>query len=335
MPIVNYLETHSNDPCFNLAFEEYVLKNRPEGEWLILWQNANTIVVGLNQNTAEEINTAFVREHGITVVRRETGGGAVYHDLGNLNYSFITDLGDAEKLTIERFTAPVCRALESMGVKAETTGRNDITVDGQKVSGVAQRIYKNRILHHGTLLFDSDPSMVAGALNADPAKFISKSAKSVRSRIGNIRSFLPRDMTLNEFWARLLRELSGEGLSRPELSAGELEEIKKLADEKYRSWDWTYGKSPEYNYQNRHRFAGGTLDLRLRVAGGVIEEAGFMGDYMAASPNAPAAEALRGVRYRREDAEKALTGLPLAAMFGGITLENILDAMFGETKDEA
>jgi lipoate-protein ligase A len=128
---VNYLETHSNDPCFNLAFEEYVLKNRTEGDWLILWQNANTVVVGLNQNTAEEINPDLCG-HGVTVVRRETGGGAVYHDLGNLNYSFITELGDAAGLTIARFTEPVCRALEAMGVAAETTGRNDITVDGQK-----------------------------------------------------------------------------------------------------------------------------------------------------------------------------------------------------------
>ena len=156
---VNYLETGSTDPCYNLAFEEYVLKNRTEGDWLILWQNANTVVVGLNQNTAEEINPEFVTAHNVTVVRRETGGGAVYHDLGNLNYSFITDLGDAASLTIARFTLPVCRALEAMGVHAQTSGRNDITVDGQKVSGVAQRIYRNRILHHGTLLFDSDPVM--------------------------------------------------------------------------------------------------------------------------------------------------------------------------------
>ena len=128
---VNYLETHSTDPCFNLAFEEYVLKNKTQDEWLILWQNANTVVVGLNQNTAGEINQAFVDKHGVTVVRRQTGGGAVYHDLGNLNYSFITELGDAAALSIDRFTKPVCRALAAMGVSAQTSGRNDITVNGQ------------------------------------------------------------------------------------------------------------------------------------------------------------------------------------------------------------
>ena len=180
---VHYLESGSVDPCYNLALEQYILENRREGDWLFLWQNANTIVIGLNQNTAEEINASFVEEHGITVVRRMTGGGAVYHDLGNLNYSFICDTGNAEELTIRRFTEPVCRALAAMGVDAETSGRNDILVDGKKVSGVAQRIANGRILHHGTLLFDSDPVMIAGALNADPSKFRSKSAKSVRSRI--------------------------------------------------------------------------------------------------------------------------------------------------------
>ena len=335
MPEVYYLETHSTDPCFNLAFEEYVLENKLEGEWLILWQNANTIVVGLNQNAAGEIDPAFVREHGVNVVRRATGGGAVYHDLGNLNYSFITDLGDAETLTISRFTAPVCRALESMGVHAETTGRNDITVDGRKVSGVAQRIYKNRILHHGTLLFDSDPAMIAGALNADPAKFQSKSAKSVRSRIGNIRAFLPEDMTLKEFWDRLLCELSQDGLSHSDLSPEDLRKIQAIAESKYRSWDWTYGKSPDYNYKNKLRFPGGTLEVWLTIAGGVIADVKFLGDFMAVLPNTAAADALKGVKYRREDVERTLSGLPLMPMFGGISLEDILDVMFGGERNGA
>ena len=330
---VNYLETGSTDPCYNLAFEEYVLKNRTEGDWLILWQNANTVVVGLNQNTAEEINPEFVAAHNVTVVRRETGGGAVYHDLGNLNYSFITDLGDAASLTIARFTLPVCRALEAMGVHAQTSGRNDITVDGQKVSGVAQRIYKDRILHHGTLLFDSDPAMVAGALNADPAKFVSKSAKSVRARIGNIRQALPKDMTLEEFWTKLLSELSSDGLERRALAGEETEKIKALAEEKYRSWDWTYGHSPAYGYKNKARFPGGTLQTELSVKNGAIQTARFSGDFMAVTSCEPAVRALEGVKYRREDVEKVLSGLDIRAMFGGITTDEILKVMFGECED--
>ena len=162
-----------------MAFEEYVLTHRQQGEYLLLWQNDNTIVVGRNQNTAQEIDPAFVEKHHINVVRRSTGGGAVYHDMGNLNYSFITDIGNSERLTMERFTQPVVAALRGLGLHAEASGRNDILVEGRKVSGTAQRLVNGRILHHGTLLFDSRPEMIAGALRVDPAKFASKGAKSV------------------------------------------------------------------------------------------------------------------------------------------------------------
>ena len=157
MSKVTYMETGSTDPTYNLAFEEYVLTHRREGEYLLLWQNDNTIVVGRNQNTAQEIDPAFVEQHHIRVVRRGTGGGAVYHDMGNLNYSFITDVGDAERLTMERFTRPIVAALQGLGLRAEASGRNDILVEGRKVSGTAQRLVNGRILHHGTLLFDSRP----------------------------------------------------------------------------------------------------------------------------------------------------------------------------------
>ena len=209
---VHYLETHSQNPYYNLAFEEYVLCHRTEGDYLLLWQNDNTIVVGRNQNTEAEINRAFVEEHHINVVRRGTGGGAVYHDLGNLNYSFITDVGD-DGISIRRFTQPVVAALRSLGLNAEASGRNDILVEGRKVSGTAQRRHAGRILHHGTLLFDANPGMVAGALNVDPEKFRSKSTKSVRARIGNIRDFLPVDMDLPAFWTYLKDALSGGGLT--------------------------------------------------------------------------------------------------------------------------
>lgn len=321
---VHYLETGSTDPCYNLALEQYVLEHKREGDWLLLWQNANTIVIGLNQNTAEEINADFVSQHGITVVRRMTGGGAVYHDLGNLNYSFISDVGNTEELTIRRFTDPVCRALAAMGVTAETSGRNDILVDGKKISGVAQRISGNRILHHGTLLFDSNPDMISDALRVDPAKFSSKSAKSVRSRVGNIREHLPEDMTLDRFWQGILDELTADGMIREQLTKPELAEIRKLADEKYRSWEWNYGRSPDCTYQNRRRFPGGTLEVRLSLHAGRIEEIIFYGDFMATAPQTALTEALCGIRCEEGPLSEVLSCFDLRSLFGGITRNEIL-----------
>ena len=326
MPIF-YLETGSTDPCYNLAFEQFILEHRREGDWLLLWQNENTVVIGLNQNAREEIDPDYVRRHGVRVVRRMTGGGAVYHDLGNLNYSFITDAGDRSLLSIRRFTEPVCRALAALGVQAETSGRNDILVDGKKVSGVAQRISGGRILHHGTLLFDSDPERIAGALRADPAKFRSKSSKSVRSRVGNLRDYLPPGTDMAQFWALLLQELTAGGMERPSLEEEELAAIRRLAEEKYRSWDWTFGRSPDYEMKNRRRFPGGTLEVLLSTHEGRIREIVFRGDFMAAASNDDLCAALRGVPNERGAVEAVLDRFDLLALFGGVTKEEILETL--------
>ncbi len=327
---VHYLETGSTDPCYNLALEEYVLEHRRQGDWLLLWQNANTVVIGLNQNAAEEVNASFAAAHGVTVVRRMTGGGAVYHDLGNLNYSFIGDAGDSRALSIRRFAEPVCRALAAMGVEAELSGRNDILVAGKKVSGAAQRITGGRILHHGTLLFDSDPAMITGVLHADPAKFSSKSAKSVRSRVGNIRDSLPAGADLAQFRQRLLQELTRDGLIPETLGDAELAAVRKLADEKYRSWDWTYGRSPNYEYRNRGRFPGGSLEVRMDIRHGLIRDLVFFGDFMATAPLTGLCEALRGTRLRAEAISAVLARFSVPALFGGISEQDVLNLMLNE-----
>ncbi len=328
MEKVHYLETGSTDPAYNLAFEEYVLTHRRDGAYLLLWQNDNTIVVGRNQNTAQEIDRAFVEQHHIRVVRRGTGGGAVYHDMGNLNYSFITDAGDAERMAMERFTRPIVAALQGLGLQAEASGRNDILVEGRKVSGTAQRLTDGRILHHGTLLFDSRPEMVAGALRADPAKFRSKGAKSVRSRIGNIRDFLPEDMTLPAFWDYLKRQLAGDGLVQDALTAEELAAVRQLKAEKYDTWEWTYGRSPGFDMVNRDYFPGGRLEIGLSVSGGRLTAVQFYGDFLSITDTTPLAQALVGTDYREDAVAAVLAQYPLAAMFGGITGEELLRTIF-------
>ena len=324
----HYLETGSRDPAYNLAFEETVLRQRTQGDYLLLWQNDNTIVIGQNQNAEAEINRAFVETHGIHVVRRTTGGGAVYHDLGNLNYSFITDSGDAERLAMERFTRPVVEALRGLGLQAEASGRNDILVEGRKVSGTAQRLLGKRILHHGTLLFDANPDMVAGALNVDPAKFQSKSSKSVRSRIGNIRSFLKEDMDLPAFWAYLKEALAGDGLTQDRLTEEELAAAEQLRREKYATWEWTFGRSPKYSMTNRRRWDGGTLEPHLSVEKGRITGIVFYGDFLSLSSLDPVTEALLDCPFRREDVAAVLDRFPLAQYFGAVTREEILDTLF-------
>lgn len=328
---VFYLETDSHNPYYNLAFEEYVLTHRLKGEYLLLWQNDNTIVVGQNQNTEAEINRAFVEEHHINVVRRATGGGAVYHDLGNLNYSFITDNNSRQEMAMRRFTTPVVEALQGLGLNAEASGRNDILVEGRKVSGTAQRIYQDRILHHGTLLFDSDPAVVAGALNVDPAKFQSKASRSVRSRIGNVREFLREDMDMSAFWAYLKRFFAGSGIVNDTLTPEELAQVEKLKQEKYDTWEWNYGRSPQYELINKCRYEAGGLEARLTVRKGRVQEIAFYGDFLATSPMGALTDALRGCPFRREDIDRILSSFDLVHYFGGIRKEEILETLLFST----
>ena len=322
-----YLETRSHDPAYNLAFEETVLRRRTQGEYLILWQNENTVVVGQNQNTAEEIDRDFVQRRQIHVVRRMTGGGAVYHDLGNLNYSFIADAGQAEELTLERFTRPVVEALRGLGLEAEASGRNDILVQGRKVSGTAQRLMGGRILYHGCLLFDADPSMVAGALRAAPEKFTSKSTKSVRSRVGNVRDFLKEDMTLPQFWDYLKNALASGGLTETALTAEELAEVQALKEDKYDTWQWNWGRSPKYAMKNRRRFPGGTLETRLNAEKGHIADIVFYGDFLSVAPLTELTAALEGCPLRREALRAVLERFDVAALFGAIGTDEVLDTI--------
>ena len=323
-----YLETGSLDPAYNLAFEEYVLFHRRDADYLILWQNEPTVVIGNNQITEAEINRAYVEAHGIHVVRRSTGGGAVYHDLGNLNYSFVTDHHPEDQLSMTRFTAPVVAALKKLGAEAEAGGRNDILVQGRKVSGTAQKIVGGRILHHGTLLFDSDPEAVAGALRVDPEKFRGKGVSSVRSRVGNIRSLLPRDMELPAFWSFLKTELAGADYRSDALTPSELEAVARLKAEKYDRWEWNFGRSPKAEGHAARRFPGGGLEVYFDCRDDRIESIRFFGDFLSRRPTEELGAALRGVALEPSAIVRALGDFDLRDYLGGIRMEELLSLLF-------
>ena len=293
------LITHDfTDPYFNLASEEYFLRESDD-EIIYLWRNENAVIVGKHQNTIEEVNQHYIDEHGIKVVRRLTGGGAVFHDINNINYSVILKYEKGLFSNYGLFTKPICEYLNTLGVAAELNGRNDITIEGLKFSGNAQAVVDGRIMHHGTLLFSSNQSDIEGALKPSKLKIESKGVKSVRSRVTNISSHLAKAMTTEEFMSGLYAFFK-ETLPdcRPySLSAQDISEIQKLADSRYSCWDWNYGHSPKYAYSNQKKYDFGLVDVRLNVASGIIEDIKIFGDYFAIKNIAEIETALAGCSH--------------------------------------
>lgn len=326
---MKYIENYSNDPQYNLAFEEYCFKNLDKAEdYVILWINGPAIIVGKNQNTSEEVNGEYVRENGIKVVRRVTGGGAVYHDLGNLNFSIITTATGSERIDFKKYNIPILKALEKLGIKGELSGRNDMTIDEKKFSGIAQSVWKSRVLNHGTLLFDTSLDVLSKALNVKADKYESKGVKSVRSRVTNIRNYLTEDADINVFRDLLLKYIfEMEGLT-PEvykLTDEELEDIDKLYREKYSTWEWNYGESPDFNYKNYKKYPFGSVDIRLDVHNGRIKDCKIYGDFFGTMDVKLLEDKLNGLKYNRQSLEEALMDEPLDKYFGNITLDEFID----------
>jgi lipoate-protein ligase A len=248
-----------------------------------------------------------------------SGGGAVYHDLGNLNFSFIVDAAGSQ-VDLERFCLRIALALGELGLDARLDGRNDILAEGCKISGNAQYMKEGRVMHHGTLLFDSDLSVLSKALKPDPEKIRAKGVKSVRSRVANIRSLLKQDMTLEAFREHLARHLLGGDGVRYELTQEDLAAIENIRARRYGTWEWNYGASPRCDVQRSARIEGvGTIRAHMQLDRGRIEDIAFTGDFFSTKEPEELAALLR----RRPLTREVLTDLDPAPYISGMTAENL------------
>lgn len=316
------------DPRLNLALEEYLLRHIESAEPLLLFYvNEPSVIIGRNQNTVEEIDAAYVQAQGIHVVRRLSGGGAVYHDLGNLNFSFVTD-GREDLHNFARFTEPVIATLRALGVDAELRGRSDIYAAGKKISGNAQYATTQRMFSHGTLLFDTDLGEMLRAINPRQAAIESKAVQSVRSAVANIRELLPQDMTIAQLKAALVAGLFGDEVPELALRAEDWAAVEALADTRYRTWEWNIGRSPQFNVQKSERLPVGKVDARIQVGQGRIQSLRLYGDFSGQRPVDELEKLLIGVPYERGPLLGALAGVDLSPYLGPLAAEAFVDFLY-------
>ncbi len=313
------LRNHSTNPYFNLAAEQYLLDSELTNI-MILWRNSSAVIIGRNQNAYAEINETYVRDHHIAVVRRLTGGGAVFHDLGNINYTFITPETNSGTLDFKRFCSPVIDALRNLGADAEMSGRNDILIGGKKISGSAQCVRNGKTMHHGTLLYSADLSTIADSLNVNADKLKSKGIKSVSSRVGNIADFICTKMDTTAFMDYLESRFEGERMDlTPEMTG----HIQSLADTNYSTWEWNYGQSKTYEHCKHQYFPFGLVEISLTLDGGIIRELKITGDFFGRCGIGLLEETLRGTRCEYKSLLEKLCSLNINDHIMGATAENI------------
>ena len=328
-----YIVSKSHKPQFNIAMEEYCFKKLVQHDNVfMLWINEPAIIVGKHQNTLEEINAQYVRENGIHVVRRISGGGAVYHDLNNLNYTIISNEEKGNEFDFKTFSEPVIETLKELGVEANFTGRNDLVVDGQKICGNAQAYINGRIMHHGCILFDTELSVLSKALEIPKDVIESKSEKSVRSKVTNILPHLPVKISVDDFSEAILLHMKRKFPEMTEyvFSELELEEIKKTSEEKFSSWEWNYGHSPQFNITRKTRFTAGKIQIFATIKKSEIVDIKFYGTFFGNNSDLSDVEnVLKGVRYTIEDVREALSTIPLSEYFAGFSLDELVEAIVG------
>lgn len=323
---MKYIVNNSHNPAYNVALEAYAFRELlAEDELFILWINEPTIVIGKHQNAIEEINKTYTDEHGIHVVRRLSGGGAVYHDLNNLNYTIISNKSQEGAFDFKTFSQPVIETLADLGVTATFTGRNDLEIDGKKFCGNAQAYYKGRMMHHGCLLFDVDMTVLGNALQVSKDKIESKGVKSVRARVTNILDELPEKMTVEAFSNQLLNKMkeSYPDMTEYVFSDDDLKNIQALADQQFGTWDWTYGEAPEYTIKRSVRYPAGKITTYANVEKSVIKGMKLYGDFFSIKDVADIEQALIGLRYEYQDVLAKLQTIDTTQYFTNITPQEI------------
>ena len=321
------INNSNTNPYFNLAMEEYFLKNATE-DLFILWRNENAIIVGKNQNTLSEINYEYVKENNIKVVRRQSGGGAVFHDLGNINFTFMS-CNDNSFSDFKRFTMPIIEALDNLNIHAEFSGRNDLLINNQKFSGNAQYNYKNKVMHHGTLLFSSQINDLSSALKVKPSKFEGKGIKSVKSRVTNISQHLENNMNVLEFKEYLMNFINNKDKNNHfyELSEQDINEINKLVEEKYSTWDWNFGNSPKYSLNNEVKYPGGNIEFSLNVEKGLIKEIKFFGDFFGKKDVSHIEDLLINTKHNESSIKNVLNNVNINYYFLNCNIDVLVDGL--------
>lgn len=332
-----FVPNDKHDPRINLAIEQFLLQEMPVDESILLFYiNEPSIIIGRNQNTIEEINRDYVEQQGIHVVRRLSGGGAVYHDFGNLNFSFIMpDDGDSFR-DFAKVTKPIIQALHELGVSgAELKGRNDLVIDGMKFSGNAMYATNGRMFAHGTIMFDSDINEVVNALKVKKDKIESKGIKSIRSRVTNIKPFLPKErqeMLTEEFRDEILLKIFGVAtlaeVNTYQLTDKDWIKINEISDRYYRNWDWNYGKSPDFNFSRQKRYSIGSIEVHLNVSHGLIDDVKIFGDFFGLGEIKDVEEKLIGQRYDKSVLSDVVKTIDIKKYFGAIEAEEFLALLY-------
>ena len=328
-----YIETESKDAAFHFSLEEYLLRQYPFGEPVIMiWQTGKCVMLGRNQIAQAEVDLAYARQEGIPVVRRSSGGGAIFTDLGTLLYTMILPAGEyPADVAREMIAQPVVKALNEMGIPARIEGRNDILADGKKFSGMAQYIRYGRICTHGSLLYDADLEMLVRVLSVDAGKIQSKGLRSVRSRVTNVKEYLKDCCSVREFWDRLKQHIfSGLRIREYTLTENDRAHIDLIYRERYGNPSWTFEQSPEFTFQNSKRFPGGKVEVFLNVDKGFVSSCSIRGDFLGVLPVRALEELFEQKRFQYQDFAGALEGVSLQQYLGSISAAELLSCMFDD-----